>query len=100
MADARDLAPVNDERMESFRNAEPGGLSPAVGASVISQRARTPRRGSSRSQLAMAEELREIARAVRRIGRGRCASPEAILIEKLEAAERLFALAARLEVAR
>lgn len=45
-------------------------------------------------------ELRAIASAIRRIGRGRCATPEAILIEKHEAAERLLALASRMEAAK
>ena len=42
-------------------------------------------------------ELRQVARAVRTIGSGPCTSPEAILIAKHEAAERLFKLADRLE---
>ncbi len=38
-----------------------------------------------------------IAAAVRRIGRRRGASPETILIDKYDAADRLLALAARME---
>lgn len=45
----------------------------------------------------LAEEVRAIATAVRGIGRGRGASPEAMLIEKHEAADRLLALAVRME---
>lgn len=45
----------------------------------------------------LVEEVRDIAAAVRLIGRGRVASPEAMLIEKHEAADRLLALAARME---
>lgn len=51
-------------------------------------------------QAAVTAEIRAIASAIRRIGRGRGASPEAILIEKCDAAERLFALASRLEATR
>lgn len=48
---------------------------------------------------ALADEARSIAATVRRIGRGRGASPEAMLIEKHEAADRLLALAAQMEAA-
>ncbi|MFG1179939.1 MULTISPECIES: hypothetical protein [Xanthobacter] len=48
----------------------------------------------------LAAEARAIASAVRRIGRGRGASPESMLIQKHDAADRLLALASRLEVAR
>lgn len=55
-----------------------------------------PRHGAGQLST-LADEARSIAAAVRRIGRGRGSSPEAALIEKHEAADRLFALAARME---
>lgn len=48
----------------------------------------------------LAEEVRAIAADVRRIGRGRSTSPEAILIDKHEAADRLLALASRMDATR
>lgn len=56
-----------------------------------------PTTGEHAGSAAIAEEVRAIATAVRRIGRGRGASPETILIEKHTAADRLIALAAQVE---
>jgi hypothetical protein len=48
----------------------------------------------------IASELKDIAVQIRRIGSARAANPETILIDKQEAAERLTALALKLEAAR
>jgi hypothetical protein len=55
---------------------------------------------SRQAPLAVADELRELAAAVRRIGCGRSTTPESILIEKQEAANRLAALAATIDIER
>ncbi|MBL8905661.1 MAG: hypothetical protein JNM20_03185 [Rhizobiales bacterium] len=43
------------------------------------------------------DEIRDLARDVRRIGSGRASNPESILIDKETAADRLFDLARRME---
>jgi hypothetical protein len=57
-----------------------------------------PKREFARLSNPIVDELRAVARDVRNIGRGRCRSPESWMIDKQEAAERLFDLARRLEL--
>lgn len=59
-----------------------------------------PTDGGGQRMPSLAEEVRSIAHEIRRIGRGRDASPETILIDKQEAAERLLVLASRMEAER
>jgi len=70
-------------------------LAPGLGANGPLIGKDNSRRGPNLSDVA--GELRALAQNVRRIGSGRGATPESLLIDKHEAADRLVALASEIE---
>lgn len=90
-AEPRNKVPHSGETKSSYNDAK---VAPQDTGSVSR---RTIREFSSHAKLTLSVELREIARAVRTIGSSRGATPETLIIDKETAADRLIALAQRLE---
>jgi hypothetical protein len=81
----------------AFKRKSPRGLAPRAATIGCFALTSTPNYHAPAGAATLTDELRSIARAVLAIGR--VSNPETVLIDKHEAAHRLFEVARRVEAA-